>query len=208
MAILDFYTTKVFLSGNNSYWQISFDWLMFAGSINYDTLSNMNVQIKDDYISLLMLALSENVELDNITTSCVTADDEIPGFSNYNNVIGALLFKPLPANMAACIKQVTEAPNAKHNGRMFIAGCPENSQAGGNFTGAQTTLLNTFATQLMVDLAVDSPDDAEFHPGVISRYEGGSKRPTPVFYRAASYSADVNMRQQRRRTTERLGIST
>lgn len=206
MAILDFYTTTIHMTTEGNNWTISFDWIQFAGTINAGSLQVMSSDINTGIGTKLMLCLDDQVELDAIITRNVSDDVDIPGLANFNNVKGNIAGQPLPNNMCAVLKQVTDAPKAKFNGRIFISGLSEGTQDGGILTAGQVTLLNALGTEMVKDLILSGGETAEFHPGVISRVEGGAPRPSPVFFRADTYVVDVNLRQQRRRTTTRLGI--
>ena len=206
MAILDFYTSTIHLTTAGRTWTFSFDWVQYAGSISPGTLFNMSSDIKTGIGTKLMLCLDDEIELDAIITRNVSDDVDIPGLVNYNNVKGAIAGEPLPNNMCAVLKQITDAPKSKFNGRIFISGLSEETQDSGVLSAGQITLLNALGTEMVADLILSGSETAEFHPGVISRVEGGAPRPSPVFFRADTYIVDPNLRQQRRRTTRRLGI--
>lgn len=208
MASGDFYTSVIGLSTPGGCSQISFDWKMLSGTMTFSTLGALNAKIVSTKLNLLALALSDQAEIDSVVTRAITNDIDVPGITNMNLIDGAILSPPLPNNMAAVIKQITNAPNAKHNGRMFIPGIAESSMDGGTLSAAAVALLDTFAVAMTDQITLTTPEDAVFDPGVISRRENGLQRVDPVFFSAVQYVTSIQLRQQRRRTTERKGIST
>ncbi len=207
MAVNDLYVLTVHYKSADAIVQFSMGYRMDSGTYGVSTGLAVCAKFVASYLPNLLLALSDECEVDQISFDPVTNVTELGGVANLNNALGLVVGQALPANMAALIHPKTVAPNSKHNGRIYLAGVAEGSIVAGVFDAPSLALIQTFADDLFVDLVPDSPEDATFGPIVISRFENGIKRVPPVGFDILAPLAKNEPRQQQRRMTPRLGLS-
>ncbi|GAH74485.1 unnamed protein product, partial [marine sediment metagenome] len=99
------------------------------------------------------------------------------------------------------------ALNSKNNGRIYLAGIAEDSQTDGTIIPLEVTNIQDFADALVLPIDILQPGGEKFTPVVISRYLDGVLRVPPIGYGLDYCTAKPSIRQQRRRTTGRCGIS-
>ena len=208
MAIDDLYVVTTSVRTAESVMSFQFAYLMELGTVGPATLTALATKFVEDKLDLYALACSDQLEVDQCRVDVITNGDDLPGFVNLNNLEGALTGQMLPNSSAAVASLITTAPNSKHNGRMYLPGCTEGNQADGIMTGGQVTLWNTFTTALLLDIVLDSPEDAEFTPVVVSRVLDGVPRATPVGFNLLSSTVGEALRQQRRRGGKRFGLAS
>ena len=207
MAVNDLYVCTTFCRTAEGVMQFTFGYKMDAGVIGAGTLRLASLEFALNRLDALMLAISSDVEVDKVAFHSVTNFDDIPGFVNFNNIEGALGGESVPNSSNAVISLKTNAPNAKHNGRMYIPGVVETDQDEGTLKAAVKTALNVFGTKLELDLVLAGPETAEFTPVVISRIVDGAPRVPPVGFSLVSALVRPNMKQQRKRGGRRFGLS-
>lgn len=206
MAIGDFYQLTAHYSSlagpvsfGQAYEQISGT---NDGTTADNALAYWRFLLEDDLQALLSIEMTVN----EYTWEPASGVNEIPGFMQPDSVSGLDTGSALPNNVACVISQLTDAPKAKCNGRIFVAGLSEDQMQDGLFNPAGVALVQTFADGLEDNLVVTGPPASEFKPVVISRFLDGSPRVPPVAYDVVSNTAKSEPRQQRRRTTKRHGI--
>ena len=180
MAVNDLYQVTTQVRTAEGIMSFHFGYLMEAGLIGPSTLNALAFFFATNRLDKYVLACSTDIEVDNVEARAITNDDDIPGSGNLNNLEGVLLGESLPNNSAAVISLKTTAPNAKHNGRMYLPGTPEDVQNDGVLQAGQITLWQAFATVLELDIVGMPGESAEFTPVVISRFLNGVKRTPPV----------------------------
>jgi len=206
VAIGDLYTLSLFVDTNGNPTENVLGFEQISGGNGADTLEALAQAWIDNASTALRACLSDEAEFSRVLVNTVTANDEVPGLIDNINFVGTNVGEALPANMAACFNLMTDAPNSKHNGRIFLAGCPENEQAEGTWDPAMVTLLNFFAVKLGNNLIPSAPEDSEFKPVVISRFLNGIKRVPPIAFTMLTATARVDLRQQRGRKTGCFGL--
>lgn len=206
MAINDLYQVTAFINVDGTECQMTMGYEQFLGSNDADTLEATAQAWLDLCLVAFRAMTSDGCEINRVQVDPVTATDEVPGFIDTTSVSGDLLGESMPSNMAVVIHLPTIAPDAKHNGRVYVPGIPEDGQAEGTLEPAQIILCDTFAATLAIDLQPSVPQDAEFRPVVISRVVDGVPRVPPVGFLVGVPVLRTSVRQQRRRKTERLGI--
>lgn len=177
-----------------------------AGSNDADTLEAMCKAFEDDVVPSLLLAISSGVSVDRIRADTVTDHQEVPGLIDYKALDGLVAGPALPAQMCALIHLPTNAPSAKHNGRIYLSGLSIAAQQEGTIDNGPLALLQTFADKLAIDLAPTAPQDANFTPVVISRVVNKAPRVPPIGFPVLIPLAKPSMRQQRRRKTPHFGL--
>ncbi len=208
MAVNDLYRLHFFINCSEQVTQCVLGYRMDFGSMDADTLEALCQAFIDDAQPKLLLLLSENALVSRVQVTTVTNHQEVPGLVDQVSQFGNIVSQTLPPNMAAIIHLPTNAPNAKHNGRIFLAGIPEQGQDAGTLTGAQITLNQAFADELAIDLEPTAPQDAIFTPVVISTVLNGAPRIPPVGFPVLLPVAKSLVRQQRRRKTVHFGFGS
>lgn len=208
MAVNDLYVATTFCRTAEGVMQFTFGYKQDAGVVGPDTLRLASVEFALNRLDALMLAISSDVEVDKVAFHSVTNFDDIPGYANFNNIEGALGGEAVPNSSSAVLSLKTNAPNAKHNGRIYIPGVVETDQEEGTLKAAVQTAINVFGTKLELDLVLAGPETAEFTPVVISRFVDEVKRVPPVGFSLVSALVRPNMKQQRKRGGRRFGLST
>ncbi len=208
MAIDDLYRLKTQVRTAEGVMSFHMDYEMIDGVTTTQSLTLLCTDFINNKLDLYVLACSDDIEVDQCRCDALTNQVELPGFVNLNNKEGVLLGESLPNNSAAVMKLITTAPNAKHNGRIFLPGTPEDTQADGTMTTGQQTLWNTFGTALLLDISLAGPEDAVFSPRVVSFILNGAPRAAPVGFAILSATTSNRLRQQRRRGGRRQGLSS
>lgn len=207
MAVDDLYLVTTQVRTAEGVMSFHFGYKMDAGLIGANTLGALALFFAQNRLDKYVLACSTDIEVDYVEARAVTNDDDLPGAVNFNNLEGVLLGESLPNNSAAVISLKTNAPNAKHNGRMYLPGTPEDQHDDGVLIAGQVTLWAAFATVLELDIATIPGESAEFTPVVISRVLNGAPRVPPVGFTLVSGIVRPNLKQQRRRGGNRRGLS-
>lgn len=207
MAVDDLYvlTISYFLPESNV--TISLGYKQTAGINNSDTLQSA-VEFWDfNVLPLFQDILSVDVEVDQVRLDPVTKNDEIPGFENLIGKFGTVTGDSLPAGGAGVITWITDAPNAKHNGRSYIAGISEADVVDGQIGAPQFGRMVLFGGGYQNTLQTSLPQDAEFEAVTISRVLNGAPRIPPVGFLVQSAAVRSPFFSQSRRITKRLGTS-
>jgi len=207
VAINDLYTLTVCCSTEGGPFTFSQDYQQISGSNDADTLDKACVRWNVDSSAQLEAMLAQTAFINECEMQPATGVDEVPGLLQFVNRIGDVVSDSLPTNVAAIISQLTNSPNSRANGRIFLAGIPESAMENGIMSAAYSTLVQTFATSMQGNLVVTGPPAAEFKPVVISRYLNGALRIPPVPHDIVANTAKRQLRQQRRRTTRSRGLS-
>ncbi len=207
MAIGNLYELTFYIDVNGNATQNKMGYVQTAGSNDSDTLEALAAAWYLNNIVDLLAILSSSAELTRVRADQVTGVDEIPGFVDKRANIGLYASDALPANMCGLFHFDTNAPNAKHNGRLFISGMPEGGQAEGIWDASFLVTMQAFADELEDDLVTLAPQDAEFSPVVISRFLDGIKRVPPLGFLVGEVTPEANIRQQRNRKTKCFGLS-
>ena len=207
MAVNDLYELRVYYHLPAAPVTISFSYKQTAGSNDNLTLQSAVDFFVVNMLPPLLAALAADVFVDQIRMDQVSVGNELPAFTNLVGSPGTVVGEALPAGGAAVISWVTDAPNAKHNGRFYLAGVSEDEVNAGNISVAQLTLMNTLAVQLQATLATSLPQDAEFELITISRVLDGVPRVPPVGFLVESHVTRLPFFSQRRRITSQLGLS-
>lgn len=132
---------------------------------------------------------------------------EIPGIVPMIALQGLRMGDSLPWGAAAVATKITDAPNAKFNGRYYLPGIAQEDQTDGVLSATILALLVLWNDEILIDLPTSSPQDAVFKPIVISRFLDGNPRATPVPFDIVTMTQRVNLKQQRKRITEEVGFT-
>lgn len=205
MAISDLYDITTTLTSPGGTFQFTSSYRMTVGSIAIDTMERTCFDFQFKVEVALQGILCDNVAIDNYRMTPMAGSNEIPGVVENVNTLGGIASQPLPNNMALVMHKSTDAPNAKHNGRSFIAGTPETQQDDGAWQAGYLIAGVALGFGLNASLAAGAPNFEEFEPVVISRYENKILRPSPVGFLVQGVIPQPFVHQQRRRTTRQLG---
>jgi len=207
VAVDDLYYLTVQIRTLGNVTQIGLGFVQTVGTNGPDTLQAACANWQSQALPTLLLMLSDQVRVQRIEMVPVTEPLDIPGCVDLVAQDGAVVGDALPSAMAAVVSLPTDAPNAKHNGRIYISGVIEAGAVLGTLTVAQQALNGAFAAKLNDDLIAAVPETAEFRPVVISRIVAGVPRVPPVGFVIQEPIARPIIRQQRRRKTRSFGLS-
>lgn len=207
MAINDLYTAQFRFEGAGSGWTSSMAYRQTDGGNDEDTLTDLAVKIAIFTEDSFKATQVVNVDMTSILVYQVTGANETPGRTRFQQPNpGDLASNALPMGMASVISWLTDAPNAKHNGRMFIGGVPEGGSDDGQLTAAQITLLDTLITDLLTPMGPIGSVSAQYEPVTISRVLDGAPRVPPIGFTIEAGSVETFIKNQRRRNTRFLGV--
>ena len=207
MAVNDLYELRIYYHLPGAPVTIAFQYKQTAGTNDKETLQSAVDFWLANFLPNMVAFLATDTFIDQIRMDQVSVGDELPAFTNLVGTPGGRAGDSLPAGGAAVISWVTDAPNAKHNGRVYFAGISEAEVNAGNISVVQLALMNTFANTVQGTLFTSLPQDAEFELITISRVLNGVPRVPPVGFLVESHVTRLPFFSQRRRITKRLGLS-
>ena len=207
MAVNDLYEVRVYYHLPGAPVTIAFGYKQTAGSNDNLTLQSAVDFWITNMLPTLLVTLAADVVVDQVRMDQVSVGNDLPAFTNLVGSPGSVFGQALAAGGAAVISWVTDAPDAKHNGRFYLAGVSEQEVSNGLISVAQLTVMNALAVQLQATLATSLPQDAEFELVTISRVLNGVPRVPPVGFLVESHVTRLPFFSQRRRITSRLGLS-
>lgn len=207
MAINDLYTAQFRFEGAGSGWTSSMAYRQTDGGNDENTLTDLAVKIAlfvEDSFKATQTGL---VDMTSVLVYQVTGTNETPGRTRFQQPnAGGVAGNALPMGMTSVISWLTDAPNAKHNGRMFIGGVPEDGSDDGQLTVAQLALMDTLIADLLSAMGPIGALSAQFEAVTISRVIDGIPRVPPVGFKIVSGAAETFVKNQRRRNTRFLGV--
>ena len=207
MAVGDLYKMTVSYTIPDSHVTVGFTFEQTTGTNDEGTLQSAVEFWVANVLILLRNVLSDLCQVDQVRMDPVTPNNEIPGIVQLNGLTGNESGQPLPAGSAAVLSYVTTAPNAKHNGRVYIGGISEDSVINGILTSPEFGRLVLLGQGLTNTLPTSLPQTAEFELTTISRVLDGVDRPTPIGFLVESIIVRSEFFSQRRRVTNRLGTN-
>lgn len=207
MAIGDLYELKIRYHLPMAPVSVALQYEQTAGTNDILTLQSAVDFFVTNFLDSFRNILAADCLVDQVRMDQVSVGDELPAFTNFTGLPGNQPGDPLPAGGAAVLSWITAAPNAKHNGRMFIAGLSEDEVNAGNISVAMLTAINAFAVVVEGTLFTSLPQDAEFELVTISRVLNGAPRVPPVGFDVEGHVTRLPYFSQRRRITRTLGLS-
>lgn len=207
MAVGDLYNLTIYISSTSSSGILVLSYRQSSGANDADTLQSACDFFVANQLLKLRDCLADEVDLNRVDMHSVFGAQEIPGINPIIALPGLRPGDALPFGAAAVATKITDAPNAKFNGRYYLPGISETDQTDGKLETAILALLVLWNVEVERDLLTSSPQDAVFKPVVISRFENGVPRINPVAFDIVSTVQRINLKQQRRRITQEVGFS-
>lgn len=207
MAVGDLYNLTIHLSSTSSSGIIVLGYKQTVGTNDQDTLKSACEFFAVNQMLLLRACLALDVHLNQLTMHQVTPGNDIPGIHPVINLAGLRVGDSLPFSSAAVATKITDAPNAKFNGRYYCPGISEDDQDDGTLNATILALLVLWNIGITDTLSTSLPQTAKFEAAVISRFEDGVPRVPPIGFNVESMIQRVHLKQQRRRVTEEVGFS-
>ena len=197
--------------------------------------ADLNLAFFTDVFPTIPLALSSQVEFQCLYSRHVTAGElprpafrgeyfpawspSIPDEFQFDPLTGGSLgIDALPANSCAVAKLIQNSVTSKHNGRVYIAGIPEEEVQNGQlntsyFNGAWKAMIDKFALQILTP-----PLGTVFDPVVLQASERIlNPSPPPEFislvvnppnvHEVTEIRSNRRILTQRRRTTRKTGVA-
>jgi len=206
MALNDLYNLTIFLSGPASSGSIVLGYRQNGGSNGPNTLQSACEFFVANQALVLRTALSTECTLREVQMHQVSVGNEIPGIESTAGLVGTRVGNSLPWGAASVLTKITNAPNAKFNGRVFIPGISEDDVLDGIITSALATILIAVGVEILATVSTSLPETATFAPVVISRFLDGIPRVPPVAFDILNVRVRTTMNQQRRRITRERGV--
>lgn len=207
MAVDDLYRLTIQIETPGSCAEINLGYEMTSGTNEPYTLENATADAIAVMNTQLIALLAADTFIRRYTMVPITDPLDVIGYTDLDASVGTVVGDALPANICGVISLPTDAPNSKHNGRIYISGVSEEAQDEGVMDAGQMTLMDAFAAKLNDTLDAGTPGDAIFTPAVISYVEDGVPRVPPVGFTVGTPIAKSTLRQQRRRKTAAFGAS-
>lgn len=161
-----------------------------------------------DIIPEMLAVWTTDVELMSIYVLGINPTGRLPDEDHFEATTGSIVDDTYPNNRPYVIKQITDALNSKHNGRIYMSGFGH-----GNVT-AQTLNLAfmTGPLQALLDVLVEDvvdPDEITriWRPCVVNRVFEGIPVSPPLFSDVVQLTANATIFSQRRRITPRTNIA-
>jgi len=151
--------------------------------------------------------LATPVRLMRIIVHPLDATGGNPYEANYDNtVIGThASTEPLPPSIAALFKLRCSSPQSRNNGHIYLAGCGDSAWNDNQWIFGGGSALADWLTQLAAAVT-GGGGSAIYKPCVVSRFDAGVKRPSPIAYDVVSASLVNRASQQRRRQSGMQGM--
>jgi hypothetical protein len=208
VAIGDLYQATMNLEGEQGGWSFSWGYEMTLGTIDEFSLDHMCDRFIFGIASELEAVLSNTQIQTTVEFRQVSVGNDLPGDQSALNLAGSVVSPELSANTPILLLWVTDAPNAKFNGKTYLSGIPESSVTNGLVAAGAGNDLDILIAALMQDLTSIGVDGVVMSPRIISRIENGVKRPAPVGYALETGTYSVAIKNQKRRKTERRVTTT
>ncbi len=206
MSVGNLYVAHFRFEGAGAHFTTQMCYKQSSGTNDENTLTSLATALAVILEADFKAAMSNQVHMTGITCFQVTGADETPGRTVFEQPNpGSIASQALPMGGPAVISLTTDAPNAKHNGRVYISGIPESGEVNGALTAGQITLINNLAVSLNVTPPPVGPGLAVFIPQVISKILDGVKRVPPVGFTIISSAVRGFIKNQRRRNTKFIG---
>lgn len=207
MAVDDLYRMNMCLSGPSGPFTFSLHYRQISGT-NDEESGDLAIGVwQADHLPELLLMLSNEIACEEITWTPEEGVNEIPGLLSFGTQNGGIASPPIPLNVCAIISQLTDAPNSNANGRLFLSGITESMMDDGTLSAAGVILVQDFADTLTDTVDVVSGIGQEYTPVVVSRMLNGAPRVPRVLFNVTSATAKIQLRQQRRRVTQKRGLT-
>lgn len=157
-----------------------------------------------DIIPEVLATWTTEVQLMSTYVLGINPAGRIPSYTYQTADFGTIVDDTYPNNRTYVIKQITNAPNSKHNGRIYMSGFGH-----GNVTAQilNAAYLDGVVQDLIDVLVADivDPDEASriWRPVVVNRVVLGVPVVPPGFFDVEALTANATIFSQRRRTTPR-----
>lgn len=199
-------------------WQTQLEQRIFYNVFHYEQTIGSDVPETAEVLcrtfSAAMLAAWISATGTTFHFQCVTARRVLPGPD-----VPGVLFQPpdtkgtqpgdpLPSHNTIVVKLLTDNPNPKHNGRLYINGQVELSLLNGMWEATYlATVFNGLHSLFTTTLVAAGPDDQEFEPRVLNKFAGGVPIVPPTTSNVIGTSASPLVFRQKRRATRQTQVA-
>lgn len=207
MAINDLYTAQWQFEGAGSGFTVTLAYEQTGGTNDQDTLSALAVALATLMEQEFKDVMGVNVDTTGILTYQATGTNETPGRTRFEQPnAGSIASDVLPMGGAAVLSFHTVAPNAKHNGRIYISAIPESFSDNGEINATGKAAYEALAVAILATIPPVGTGSAIFRAVVISRIEDGEVRVPAVGFVIDSIRNVTFVKNQRRRNTRFIGV--
>jgi len=207
MAVSDIYKLRVTSKNENSVFENILHFVQTEGSSESLFPQDICAAFEQLTIPAWLNCLSADANMLQLDCWAITGQPQALGSILYGNSPGTVTGEPSQANNAVCVTQYTDAPNGKHNGRIYFAGWPEQWAPWGTLDATGKAAFDLLMVELMKPLVVSGARTGTFQPCIASHYVDGVRRDDPVSYQVVSYVIRDEIKTQSRRTTDALGFA-
>lgn len=125
-----------------------------------------------------------------------------------SGVVGGQATRSINSNSAAVLRQLTNAADQRHNGRIFLPGIPLGQVTDSVINDAFVTgTLQGAIDAMSITLTSAIPIAVDWEPVVIQRFAGGVPTVPPITHDVTEALALGVIYSQKRRRTKRTGIN-
>lgn len=171
--------------------------------------ASLSRAFQNDILPELLDVWTTDVQLMSVYALGINPKGLVPSEDQFEADFGTIVDDTYPNNRPYVIKQVTDAPNSKHNGRIYMSGFGH-----GNVTAQILNLaFTTGPLQALIDVLVADivdPDEITriWAPVVVNRMVDAIKVDPPEFFKVVSITSNATIFSQRRRVTPRTNIAS
>lgn len=175
-------------------------------------LVHLQAKVLADAFDNSLLALFQNVfsvdvQIQSLYVLGVNPKGNIPEMRNYLDINGLRPGTAMPNDSPVIISLTTDAPNSKHNGRIYLSGISETDVENQKVTPAfQGSQLEDLADALKTDIEDTDAPVSEFEPSVLVRQADGIPVTPPSSHGVIGWAMNGIIYSQRRRRTKRNEI--
>lgn len=171
--------------------------------------ASLSRAFQTDIIPELLAVWTTDVQLLSVYALGINPAGRVPSEDQFEADFGTIIDDTYPNNRPYVIKQITDAPKSKHNGRIYMSGFGH-----GNVTAQVLNLaFMTGPLQALIDVLVETivdPDEITriWSPIVVNRIVDGVPVVPPSFFDVIQLTANATIFSQRRRVTPRTNIAS
>lgn len=172
------------------------------------TLSrSLDRAFNDEIVPLLQACWSNEVSIQSTYVLGVNPAGKIPSYTYQTDDTGSIAAQAYPGDSPLVIKMITDAPNSRHNGRLYLSGFADTNVTAQVLNAAYLAgPLAALATALKGTIV--DPDSASriWQPVVLTREDLGIPIIPPTSFDVINTVTQNTIFSQRRRRTRRTEI--
>lgn len=154
-------------------------------------------------LDLILDVMSVDVQAQSLYVLGVNPAGNIPFVRNYLDKNGTRAGTAMPNDSPFIISLITDAPNSKHNGRVYISGLSEDDVENQKLLPAFLAgAVDALAEALIVEIEDTDAPVSDFEPSVLVRQADGIPVSPPSSHGVIAWNSNGIIYSQRRRRTK------